>query len=230
MVRHLGGTTRDALERIEHAGLVIQIEQDEDAWRDGPRTWGNFTKLAWYTRRDRYNKEVDFSFTPGEFGSWEEFDEAVMREYPGCVMLPVYKYEHSGIAYSTEDFNDRWDSGRVGFILATREDVLREYSRKRMTKALVVKVEALLRSEVEVYSQWSNGEVYAYSIMDPEDDDEIIDSCCGFYGFDYVVEQAKEMAESLAKDLPTPEERREQREREIQESEQRRAGQLVLCC
>ena len=40
-----------------------------------------------------------------------------------AIILPLYLYDHSGITISTEPFYDKWDSGQVGYIYTTKEDV-----------------------------------------------------------------------------------------------------------
>ena len=39
----------------------------------------------------------------------------------------LYLYDHSGITMSTGSFCDSWDSGQVGFIYVTKEDIEKEY-------------------------------------------------------------------------------------------------------
>lgn len=62
--------------------------------------------------------------------------------------LPLYKYEHSGVAYSTEPFNNRWDSGRVGWVTSNRLD-------KDTLKSFI-------NGE---YTDWCNGEVFTLILL-----------------------------------------------------------------
>lgn len=41
-------------------------------------------------------------------------------------ILPLYLYDHSGLAMSTNDFGDRWDSGCVGFIYMDKDTAMKE--------------------------------------------------------------------------------------------------------
>lgn len=70
------------------------------------------------------------------------------------VRLNVYRLEHSGVAYSTNPFNDRWDSGQVGFIWARRDEL------EEMGYDNDAVVEKMFADEVKTYSAWANGEVY----------------------------------------------------------------------
>ena len=114
---------------------------------------------------------------------------------PQCISLPVYIYDHSGIALSTGGFPDRWDSWMCGCIFVHREDVLREYGRKRLSKKLVKTVRRVLRAEVEELSMYFGGEVYGFEISR---DGEVVDSCWGCYGLKYCKSIADESAAALS--------------------------------
>lgn len=111
------------------------------------------------------------------------------------IWLPVYAYIHSGVALSTGNaypFNDRWDADMCGIIHVSKDIVRKEYGKQRISRKLYAQVESLLRSEIEELNQYLQGDVYCYSIQDESGD--VIDSCCGLYGYDYCVEQARESA------------------------------------
>jgi len=116
----------------------------------------------------------------------ECLNEDTIAEYFGedAVVLPVYKFEHGEIALQCEPFACRWDSGQVGWIIADEEAIKRvgmvfpEDKDKRRED-----VERALRSEVESYSHYVNGDVFGYIIFDKDGNN--IDSCWGFYGDDH---------------------------------------------
>jgi hypothetical protein len=88
----------------------------------------------------------------------------------------------------THSFNDRWDSGRVGFIYATRKDILDNWGGKKLTKDLRQKAHDLLVAEVQDYDDYLTGNVYGY-VLEDEDGEELW-SCWGYAG-DTAVEQIK---------------------------------------
>ena len=109
------------------------------------------------------------------------------------VMLPLYLYDHSGITMRTTGFSCPWDSGQVGFIYVTKEQLRKEYSVQRVTKATIAKAEKVLRGEVEVYDDHLTGNVWGYSIETiskatcdkcghTSENEEFDDSCWGYYG------------------------------------------------
>lgn len=199
-----------ALETFRIGAFVAEIYPDDAP--ESPRDWCNLGRMWTFDRR--YNSPDDCPSTDPreamEFLACELFPQTNVDNYDDselmrliekrAVILRVFKFEHSGVAYSTTPFNDPWDSGQVGWIFATRADILKEYGGTRLTQAKRDKAAQLLRGEVETYSQWANGEVYGYQIHsaenpdDPNDNthnDDCLDSCWGFYGFDYVRHEAR---------------------------------------
>tara|TARA_R110002072_G_scaffold91307_2_gene203710 strand:+ start:423 stop:1100 length:678 start_codon:yes stop_codon:yes gene_type:complete len=96
-----------------------------------------------------------------------------------AILLPLYLYDHSGITMNTTGFHCPWDSGQVGFIFASLEDVRREYGAQRVSGKLRRTAEDALRAEVDVYDDYLRGEVYGYVI---ERDGDHVDSCWGYFG------------------------------------------------
>ncbi len=94
-------------------------------------------------------------------------------------MLPIYMYEHSGIALNTTGFSCNWDSGQLGFIYVTKEKVRECFKVKKVTKKILKLVEENLISEIETYSKYINGEGYYWATYN--EDNEIEDSCGGYY-------------------------------------------------
>ena len=113
----------------------------------------------------------------------------------GFVVLPVYLYDHSGLAMSTTDFNDRWDSGQVGIIFVSHEKIKEEYEVDSIDPVLRLQVEERLKGEVAEYDAYLRGECYCFELYE---DGELLHSCGGFTGtFDKAV---KDMIEYLPDD------------------------------
>ena len=71
----------------------------------------------------------------------------------------------------------------------------KEYNVKRITKEYLNRALEVLKGEVKVYSQYLEGDVYRIAIFE---DDEMIDTCGGFYD----LEDAKSDAISIAMGYP----------------------------
>ena len=180
----------------EYKGFTIKLHIDEDP-RNPREEYDYFsTMLCWHSQ---YSLGDDNPYRdPDE--AWEYITES------RAVVLPLYLYDHSGLSMSTSrsyPFNDPWDAGQVGWIFIEREKVLKEYSRKKLTRSLIRKAEDMMMSEVREYDDYLRGEVYGYVVNDK--DGEHIDSCCGFYGdLDYVVAEAKSVVDASITQLELP--------------------------
>ena len=169
----------------------VQVCQDDDC--GSPREDTQLGTLITWDRN--YNSPDDNEFSsPDSFEAWwsgkdEDEDGHILIHHncpaksEGYIRLPVFKYEHSGVAYRTSDFGDRWDSGQVGWIFSTPESI-------EETGAPIESIARQLKNEVEEYSKWANGECYGYVVThkietcdkchDTEWED--VDSCWGFVG------------------------------------------------
>ncbi len=171
--------------------VVLRIERDDSP--ESPREWGNLgTFLTWQRRYNSPDKN-DYSdprscmeslaYDYTDRNTYDMTDKQIQRIVEKhYIILPVYVYEHSSIAFSVHSFSDPWDSGQAGFIYVSKEDARKEYGVKRLTAKVRAKVEKVLESEVEVYGQWVNGDVWGFVLEDDKGD--TIDACWGFYGSD----------------------------------------------
>lgn len=96
------------------------------------------------------------------------------------LVLPIYMYEHGGVTINTSGFSCPWDSGMVGVIYMTKQEALKAWQVKILTKQVREKAIACLRAQVETLDDYLTGRVYGYVVFNPANED--IDSCCGFYG------------------------------------------------
>lgn len=168
-----------------HQGHTIKIYHDPDA--ESPREWCNLGTLICWHRRYRLGDSHQFD-SPKAFlcdlagvsdQSDLSMDQLRDRAERKAVLLPVFLYDHSGLAMNTIGFHCPWDSGQVGYIYGTLEAVRKEFGAKRVTKALRAKAEDILRGEIVTYDAYLGGRVYGYVI---EQDGEEIDACWGFVG------------------------------------------------
>jgi len=156
---------------------TVKIHREECP--SNPRTeWDNVGIMAcWHDRHDLGDEQP--KCTPEE---WLE-DNAP----EGSIVLTLYLYDHSGITMSTGDaypFNCQWDAGPVGVIVCTPDKIKAEWDGDR------AKAEEYLRGEVAVYDQYLTGDVWGFTIDEPdpceccgnEKGPTHIDSCWGFYG------------------------------------------------
>lgn len=156
----------------------FRVFQDDCA--ESPREWDNLgTIVAWHPRYDIGDAQIQRSDA-----------KQVYEQYAGdpkMTVLPVYLYEHSGMTISTQPFSCPWDSGQVGFIYASTEELGKDPREKDLET-----IRKRLVNEIEVYDQFIRGDVY-YFLLERRQADlctecmrklewELEDSCGGFYG------------------------------------------------
>lgn len=168
---------------------TLEIIQDEYA--ENPRSWDNLGNCIFFHRLydfgDNHNIDAD------DYNGFDEMLKDLQKNHDVVVALPVYLYDHSGQTIRTTSFGDRWDSGKLGFIVAYRADIIKEYSvNKRISAKVKENVKNVLEGEIETLNQWIMGEVYGFRLINKETK-ENEDSCFGFYGdradngiFDYL--------------------------------------------
>lgn len=167
----------------EHDGFTVEIHIDEVA--ENPREWYDHVgHMVCFHRRYDLGDEHDF----GVPDTIEELDAAIKEEYgEGSVVLPLFLLDHSGITMSTTDFRhvdpQGWDSGFVGFIVASEEDIEKEWGGDK------AKARDYLLGEVDEYDSYLTGSVYGYVVLD--DAGEVLDSCWGFYGDDAIEDEVE---------------------------------------
>ena len=171
----------EAIETIKRGDEELRIIQDDNP--GSPREWDNLGTMTCF--HDRYNLGDD----NGHFSDPDELIEYVNRD--DVIALPLFLYEHGGITMRVGPFYEPWDSGQVGYIYITKEDIRKEYSVKRISPKLLKMVTEVLNGEVETYDQYLRGDVYGYEIVKMTTceccgavKEEHVDSCWGFFGDD----------------------------------------------
>jgi hypothetical protein len=166
----------------KYKGYYIKIHYD--ACAESPREWGNIGTIACFHNRyeigDKHNLSTD------------EIIEIVKRK--DVLSLPIYLYDHSGITINTAPFACKWDSMQIGYIYVDKERLKKE----RLDKCEDKEIYKYLNSEVKTYDNYLRGEVYYYNIIAKTKcnvcehvEEEIVDSCSGYYEYDACLEDAK---------------------------------------
>ena len=171
---------------IDYRGFTIEIHRDDDGGSvSEPLQGGNVALYAWHRRYRFGEKPPEWATEAMREG---RLDEAILAEYPEAVILPVYMYEHSGIALSTGAFGCAWDSGQLGVIFTT-EAMESRYDEATKTWVPAVTPEdkrltalTYLRAIVEEMDNRVRGNVWGYVAKTPEG--EHLDSCWGYVGDD----------------------------------------------
>ena len=166
-----------------------------------PREWSNIGHMVCWHRHYSLGDEQPKNDNPTEWlESWRS-------ENPDGVVLPVFVYDHGGLTFSTSPFSDRWDSGQVGYIVATAEKIRLHFPEEckgleRIPEDVVWKVQEALSCEVSIYSEYFSGNCWGWEFTDS---DGMVDSCWGYIGNDVdgirdaVPEEAKPLVDEAWK-------------------------------
>jgi hypothetical protein len=186
-------TITDEFPGAVERGLTIEIAHDEDC--ENPRGYGEPASRLWfYKRAGGLSDEAagdEFSFGFEDFRDVSGLIAAMKKAAPGIEILPVYKYDHSGVRYNTTGFSCPWDSGLAGLIYVTAPAMRTWFGVQRLQNTHRVEMREVLRSEIAVYGAWANGECYYVRIIGP--DGETIDAQGGFIGRERAIEETAGM-------------------------------------
>lgn len=154
---------------MEIEGFRVRIESDSDP-QNPRKEFDNVGKMVcWHPRYDLGDEQIDRN------SAQEYFNETVKPIIDaGGVYLPLYLYDHSGITMSTRPFSCKWDSGQVGFMYVTKEQIDKEWDGD------VEKAKKYLEGEVKTYDQYLTNDVWGFTIEDIDGPAE--ESCWGFFG------------------------------------------------
>lgn len=130
----------------------------------------------------------------------DEMNMELLRDIfrPFVVMLPLNLYDHGGITMSTGSFSCSWDSGKVGWIYATKERFIKETGYDELTlfgtdknKPLVLGDTVKLKGD----KRWNQYKVTALT------DTEATIDCSHKYSKEWV-DSHPELMDSFIKTLP----------------------------
>ena len=152
---------------IKRKGITLKINQDF-SYPTNPRDDDNLGTMICFHSRLNLGDEHDF-YDSCEFNEWLE-----EKKNDIAVILPLYLLDHSGLSISTTDFNDKWDSGKVGYIFCTKANA-RSFGCENEED-----IKTTLEQEVALYDEYLRCYPNYYYFCLRDEDDEIIDSCSGF--------------------------------------------------
>jgi len=188
-------------EEIHSKGdIKAYLIQDEDAMNPFEDTDTLGTLVTWHPN-------YTFGGVDGkkEFGDPKYLASILKKEK--LVHLPVYLLDHSGLTVNTTGFSCPWDSGQIGYIYITAKDWQEEYKDVRKSrKDCNTLAESILRHEIEALDQLLTGDVWGIVIEKDVKCDKCgneseahLDSCWGFFGYEYAKQECKRMFDAVIK-------------------------------
>ena len=182
----------------------LEIVLDESP--ESPRTsMDNVTTMICFHRN--YNLGDKHYYKRSDFDSWEELKEQICEDYNVFMILPIYLFDHSGITISTTSFNDRWDSGQVGWVFIEEKNWI-----SMMGEDMDRSEDRLIRiidGDIETYDNYLRGEVYRYEVYEVEECNlghthkTFIEGCGGYYDYEDCKSEGENIVESLLEKVPS---------------------------
>lgn len=174
---------------IKRKGLTLTVFEDDV---EDPREYykdTNVTNMVCFHRRYQLGDEHNFK-TPSDFNEWYKEN----KDKVACIM-PLYLLDHSGLAISTHDFMDPWDSGQVGYIYILK-DTLKKHNMADDIGSYDV-CRTMIETEVEEYDRWLRGipQYYAFNITDQNDEPIECMGVFEFTSFEDMISEMKDRSE-----------------------------------
>lgn len=116
LIENRGYGSKDEL-IVNNKGIRIICDEDGNSFYYDDFMAEKYFTLAGYHRNYNFN-ETDIIEKPYTL---DDLYLKLCSSYDIMAILPLYLFEHSGIALSTNDFNDRWDSGQIGYVFMTKK-------------------------------------------------------------------------------------------------------------
>ena len=182
----------------------VKVEQDTDC--ENPRTsWDNVTTMVCFHKR--YNLGDKHEYKSDNFNSWDELKTQIEEDHNVFMIKPLYLYDHSGITISTSDFNDRWDSGMIGFIFIEEKNWIKMMG-EDMDRS-EERLQRIIDSDVETFDSYLRGDVYRYEVWEVEtcslghDHERFIEGCGGYYDEEDCRNEGERIVDYLLEKVPS---------------------------
>lgn len=132
----------------KYRGMKIEAMQDLNP--EDPRECDNFGNMICFHKR--YELGDVHSMTI------EELRQEVDRQ--DTIALPIFMLDHSGITIGTSPFGCPWDSGQLGYIYVTHDEIKRELRVEEITPQIEAQVVRMLESIIKEYDYFVRGEIW----------------------------------------------------------------------
>jgi hypothetical protein len=166
--------------RSPNGSLELLVFRDAECRT--PRSWAdNLCVFALNHRRCFLPWEA--SVDKDDICSHEHGCELLARAYPtGSLVLPVRGYDHGGLAMSLSTgypFNDRWDSGWLGWIVCPSDSFKDEFGWRNLSARRRAKMREVAERELRQYDDWGNGLCWRFELLR---DGKVVDKDGGLIG------------------------------------------------
>lgn len=175
--------------------MRYEIVQDVGP-HENPLEWNEWELHSFSRRHSNFKSPDSFGLRPTSFGGIDTSKIGLRRKLEMGTAFILSYYEHGQCSWFLQGHGApgtdcQWDGTRVAGIMIWKgkaKDCGKDFE-ERQKHAISV---------TQTYTDWCNGDVYGFRIFDDEDNE--VDSCWGFYGYNHAEESAKEAMEGLTCD------------------------------
>ena len=170
----------------DKARVTVGIYTDDTP--SSPREWSNIGKLYMFNNRNFELGDERLSDRETFLDNYPDprtyFAEELDCKRTDIIIHDIQVVFHGNSSPSDLRMmaHDR-EHPRDGYYVTTKQFIREDQQVKAISKAIMAKVERLMRGEIDTYTQYINGEVYGYTIT-CDLTGETVDSVWGFYGDD----------------------------------------------
>ena len=160
-------------------GYILEIRYDD--FPSSPFDWVDDIYFCTFSSRykspstypDGVKTPNDLLNYLGEFDSIRHDGKIIFKE-KGYIAYNVIKYEHSGVSYYIGKSAKGFDECNIGFIFVKEDEADRIFDTEE-------ELLSFLKSLLNNYSDYCNGEVYEYALFDSKNEMEMISRCGDIY-------------------------------------------------
>lgn len=171
----------------------VEIHRDENAY--DPEDMTDSPVYLTFFHREFHRCPKAVPFTRETAGEWIEEYHSSPELQARWAVFSVEAYIHGGIVLSLvqegRNFPDRrWDVSRAGWVVIEKDERWWGDPTKMDPRTWY----DIAKAHIEEWNQYIEGDVYGYEVKDEVG--EVLDSCWGFYGKQYALEDGLAVAKS----------------------------------
>lgn len=186
----------------QYKGYTIKIEYDMDPMNPRKEFDNMGTMVVW-------KRGYELGDEQSSMDKYDYFAEVIRGSTAGngrmynSYWYPLYECGGgSDVRLCVGEWMEPYDDAVIGWIYVSKADVRKEYGIKHVKENYQLKVQEVLKGEVEEYNAYLNGEVYGWTVegWDGEEYNHVFESVWGYYDYDFCLSEAREYAEHLVRE------------------------------
>ena len=144
-------------------GNVRLVVDYDNEYVESPREWDCISKMVCFHKKKDFGDKHDFDYK--DYDNMAGLKKAIIKKYDPIIIFPLYLCSHSADVISIKPFYNEFDSGQLGFVFITKAQLKLTFPEYiHMSNKRRKELEAVILTEVNMYNQYINGEIYRYDV------------------------------------------------------------------